>query len=733
MLDASRPFFLQESLFYMFRAVVSGWIACVLYLSITASLAAETYRIGVALPLSGQNAEQGQAMLNGLKLYINDRKQSTKAIAKPKLELVVKDDQNNPQQAQRIAKELAADKSVLAVIGHQFSSVALAAGEIYQSQGIVNISPSASNPIVTQGRDWVFSMNYQDNRQGEFMAIYLRALLNLENIVIIHTDDAYGKGLANSFSDKAIRIGLQLSQTIRFQQAEKFAEDFIRQQLAIDDAAIDGFVLFTHTDDGTELIKQIRAAGFSVPIMGPDSFSKDIFIQALGEETKNVLVTSPFVYELSSLRAKNFINQYQQQHKESTSKSYVPYSLWSAFCYDALALVAQYIDQPGEEPSRAGIRDYLANIKTVDNARDGISGTLYFDQYGAMQRPVVVSKIERQRFKPAYRQLQEVKEAYALQNLAQKIEQGEVITVAEIPYYQTQVVYAGLDFYRINNIDVSAQRFDVEFYLWFKWQGDLDVDNIDFLNNIFSEENTREILREGYSQRLNYVAYKVKNAFLTPYDLHQFPFDVQYLPMQLAHKNKDAKQLQLVVDSQQLSNAKLKQIYPEEWLYVKRQDFSGTYKAESNFGDPYYSAATGEIDFSVYQSNIVIQRILLPYLLTLFLPLGILIIITLLLFLIPVDQFEARITIVMTALLSVLVFHDAQSDSLPNVGYLIKADIYFIITYVLMFGLIINTVVVNQISRKQGASSATKMNRWFSWVLLPLMILAFVFVTMPSL
>ena len=686
---------------------------------------AENVRIGVALPLSGSNEAQGKAMLYGLQLYF-DVLQEEEA-TEYKYELVVRDDQNDPAKAQQIAQEFAADRTILAVIGHQFSSVALAAGEVYEQQKLLNISPSASNRSVTRGRNWVFSMNYHDNLQGEFIANYIKAILELRNIIVIHTDDPYGQGLQQSFSRKARHVGLEILKAAAFSQEDKYSDQYffdIRTEIS---EPIEGIVLLTHTEDGPALIKQIRRNGLDVPIIGPDSYTKTEFINALGEDKENIFVTSPFLYELASLKTKQFIDLYIERYYK---KFGIAHTLWSAFMYDAAYLIDAAIQHVG--PDRQAIRDHIAQRISSVKALDGITGDLFFDRHGALQRNVVVSVIERDSFKPAYAQLREVNEVHILNNLARKILFDEVVVLNGKPFYRTQVVYTGLDFFRINNIDISEQRFDVEFFLWFKWTGELDVENIDFLNSIFSEENVKEVLREDQSGPVKYIAYKMKNAFLTPYDLRTFPFDLQHLPMTLSHKTKDANQVSLVVDSNNLSSQALEAIYPEEWKYRGRLDFSGTYSQHSTFGDPSYTEGVSKADFSVYESNILIRRILLPYFLTLFLPLALLILITLLLFVIPVDQFDARLTIVMTALLSILVFHMAQGDSLPNVGYLVMADIYFILSYVLMFALIINIVYVNRLAWQGNVVQARQHNKIFSWFFVPIAIISFLLLTMRS-
>lgn len=685
---------------------------------------ADTYHIGVSLPLSGKNEAQGKAMLYGLKLCVEEINEKG-GINGNELALVVKDDKNDKKSVKDVAQELASDKRVLAIIGHQYSSVSIAAGAVYDKEKVVCISPSASNPKVSQNSEWFFSMNYQDNLQGRFIATYSKAILGSDKVLVIHDEDAYGAGLYKSFSEKAANLGMTFGKLSYSEDG--FMESFIADNLKELSKGYTSIALMAHTSVGAKIVKQLRAQGITIPVVGPDAFSKTSFIKALGKDTEEVYVASPFLYELASMKTIKFAETYSAKYKE---KYNVEPTLWAAFCYDALTLVANAIEESGAD--RKAIRDNLAGI-TKETPRTGITGQLMFDKYGAMEREVVISMIKSGAFKPAFIQLKEITDKVDLNNIDKKVKEDEAVVVDGIAYYKTKVVYAGLDFTRINAVDVPGQNFDIEFYMWFRWMGDLDVENIDFLNGIYGIEDKTEVLRKDFSNPVKYICYKIKGTYLYPYNLRKFPFDIQELPMTMSHKSKTANQVMLVVDKGRLSQAKLETIYPEEWTFLTRKDYSGTFSQQSTFGDPNFDGKTGSVDFSVYETRIVIKRILFPYLINLFLPLLIMIVISLFMFLVPVEQFDARMTLVMTALLSILVFHMAQGESLPNVGYMLRADLYFVISYVLMFVLILSTIYTNLLYNKDKHAFAIKLDKIIGWIFIPLSIISYLVLFLISL
>ncbi|HIF33312.1 MAG TPA: hypothetical protein EYQ75_16910 [Planctomycetaceae bacterium] len=716
--------------------LISGKVGTVILIIVVVAIiwgrpSSDPYYIGASLPLTadGDPNTEGVAMRHALNLFIEEINEQGGINDRP-LALIVKDDQNDVKLAFENAQVFADDARILAVIGHQFSSVSMAAGEVYEKSQLVHISPSASTPGVTRNRPWVFSMNYQDQMQGEEIAVYLKAVIGVSNAVVIFANDAYGKGLHDSLVPKAKRIGLGITKVISY-DPEKFKKGeqigtLLKDDWPLGDTSIDAVVLFSHANDGAALVKYLRESGVEAPVIGPDAFAKASFIEALGPHTSNVLVAGPFLYDLSSLKAKDFMDKYRKRYSDTFSGE--P-TVWAAFCYDALELLTEAIHEKGT--TRKTIRDELAKINSTETARRGITGNLYFDDHGAMQRPIVISVIEDAVFKPAFSQIKQVTEPNVLGTLQNRIEAKEVLVLDDVPYYLTSVVYAGIDFIRINSVDVVGQNFDIEFFLWFRWVGDhIDTGKIDFVNSIFSEENTNEVLREDLTNPVKYRCYKVKGKYLYPFKLQMFPFDSQHLPMTLSHKTKDANQLTLVMDTKHLNHAPITEIYPEEWLYVRRVDFAGTYDEPSSFGDPSYTGSRHATQFSIYETNIVIDRIVFPYFFKLFLPLIMMIVISMFVFLVPQDNFDARMTLVMTALLSVLVFHLSQGETLPAVGYMVKADQYFIVSYVILFTLIFLTIGVNLLINWGKTELAQLVFRKSAYAMVPLTVLVFLYLSL---
>ncbi len=710
---------------------------------------AATVKVGVALPLSGDSAADGKAMQIALDLFQRDVRGT---LGDNDIEFVVRDDKNDPTAAAAVAAEFA-KMGVAAVIGHPDGKVAGKVAKAYQGAGIPFVSSYSSNPRATKVGDHVYSVNYNFPAQGERIAAYLAGVLEAESILLIVSEEGDGKDLLRSINNRSKRVGVEIAHTIKYEEG-KVGDSFLKDALQEfmgggkgkgnarperpprgrggagqrpgrpgqgggkkgereqPNYPFQAIVVIGGAESGAKIVNQIAKMKMNLPIFGTDSWATSAFTSLLQSNRVQLLVTSNFSDQIVTVGAHEFMNRYMAA--AGTDSAPVP----TLFTYDAAALVAAAVRDGATDA--AAVQASLARRSSADEAVSGLSGLLYFDKDGALKRQPLFLMWQKGVLKPALTQLREVNDARILRDVragkldSERIKDRRVVVAGGVPYFKTAVVYAGIDFYRVNQVDIAGQKFDIELFTWFHFQGDVDVQNIAFLNSINEETSTNEVLRQDVGIGIQYVCYKIKGTYLTPYDLRKFPFDTQSLPLKMAHRTRDSNEIILVVDNKNLSNFPVSDIYPEEWTYGGRADYSASFIPATTFGDPMYMGLGSRSAFSVYEANVIVKRILFPYLITLFLPLGIMIVISLFVFLIKRDQFDARLTLTMTALLSILVFHLAQGESLPSVGYLMKADQYFIATYILMFSLISEVILVNVLDDRIADNKLIWVERIFA-------------------
>ena len=139
---------------------ISSLFFVLFFLTFASSAFAETYNVGVSLPLSGKYEKQGKGMLNAIKLYFDNlNKELPKDV---EIQLIVKDDKGDVATARKIAQDFVKNDKLIAVIGNFSSKTALATADIYGKAGVVNITPYGSNPGITESSKTVFSINCSD-------------------------------------------------------------------------------------------------------------------------------------------------------------------------------------------------------------------------------------------------------------------------------------------------------------------------------------------------------------------------------------------------------------------------------------------------------------------------------------------------------------------------------------------------------------------------------------------
>jgi branched-chain amino acid transport system substrate-binding protein len=163
--------------------------------------------IGVAGPMTGKEAWYGAQMERGAAQAVADLNAKGGVLAQP-VRLIVADDFCDPEQALAAANKLVSD-GVIGVVGHFCSGASIPASEVYEAAGVLMISPTSSNPMLTElGRANVFRIHNRDDAVGTAIGNYLADHWGDEKIAILHDNTTFGKGIAEFTKDQVNRRGL---------------------------------------------------------------------------------------------------------------------------------------------------------------------------------------------------------------------------------------------------------------------------------------------------------------------------------------------------------------------------------------------------------------------------------------------------------------------------------------------------------------------------------------------
>ncbi len=354
---------------------------------ITTGAWAGNIRIGVASPFTGDLAGYGDNIKAGVNLKLKEINDAG-GINGQKVELVWGDDLCAPKDAGIVGSKFAADKSIVAVIGHLCSSATLAALPIYVRAGLPSISPTSTNPTIGDvGKGWFFRNCYTDDFQGKYLASHVvPKLLGKNSVAIFYENNDYAIGLKDSFIAGAKSAGLKVTGVEAYVAK---TTDFTPQLTKLLRDKPDTIFLCGYYPEGALIAGQARKLGFNGPLFGADGIDNEDYIKIGGKATDNTYMTVPFLASAASQAGKDFAKQYKAAYGRDVD--------WmSANAYDALGILAEVIGKTG--PDRKKIRDGLAAYNSKANAFIGITGATYFNEKGDTYKPAFVKMVKNGKF-----------------------------------------------------------------------------------------------------------------------------------------------------------------------------------------------------------------------------------------------------------------------------------------------------------------------------------------------
>ena len=369
---------------FLFVGLVLG---LALIFGMTTGAMAANIRIGVAAPFTGNLAAYGDNIKAGTSLKLKEINDAG-GINGQKVELVWGDDLCQPKDAGTVGSKFAADKSIVAVIGHLCSSATLAAMPIYVRAGLPALSPTSTNPTIGDvGKGWFFRNCYTDDFQGKYLASYVvPKLLGKNKVAIFYENNDYAIGLKDSFMAGARSAGVNVTGAEAYMTG---TTDFTPQLTKLLRDKPEAIFLCGYHPEGALIAGQGRKLGFTGPLFGADGIDNEDYIKIGGKAAENTYCTVPFLAASASPAGKAFAKQYKKAYGRDVD--------WmSANAYDCLGILAQVIGKVGAD--RKKIRDGLAAINSEATGYKGVTGLTYFDKKGDCSKPAFVKMVKDGKF-----------------------------------------------------------------------------------------------------------------------------------------------------------------------------------------------------------------------------------------------------------------------------------------------------------------------------------------------
>jgi len=241
------------------------------------AVAQEEILIGVAGPITGPVAAFGEQMRRGAEMAVADINARGGVLGK-KLRLVIGDDVCDPRQAVAVANDMV-KRGVVFVAGHFCSSSSIPASAVYAAEGILQITPSSTNVILTDDaakKGWTTVMRTcgRDDKQGDFAGKWLAKNFANANVAILHDKSAYGKGLADETKKNMNAAGLREKMFEAYNANERDFSALISKMKR--DRITVVYVGGYHNDIGL-LARQAAEQGLKINIIGGDALNSSDF------------------------------------------------------------------------------------------------------------------------------------------------------------------------------------------------------------------------------------------------------------------------------------------------------------------------------------------------------------------------------------------------------------------------------------------------------------------------
>src|SRR3979411_2504344 len=234
-----------------------------------AGTASAQIKMGVAGPITGPNAAFGAQLKNGADQAVADIN-AAGGILGQKITVSYGDDVSDPKQGVSVANKFTGD-GVKFVVGHFNSGVTMPASEVYQENGILEITPAATNPRVTGRNMWnIFRTCGRDDQQGGVAGGIIADKFKGKRIAVVHDKTTYGQGLAEE-TRKAMNA--RDLKEVLFEGVNKDDKDFSALVSKIKAANADLVYWGGLHDTGGLILLQLRGQGFTETFLGAHSIT----------------------------------------------------------------------------------------------------------------------------------------------------------------------------------------------------------------------------------------------------------------------------------------------------------------------------------------------------------------------------------------------------------------------------------------------------------------------------
>lgn len=336
-------------------------------------------KLGFFGDLSGPTFNYGQSARNGVLMAADEINQAG-GVKGRKIDIVFEDDHGSPERAALLAGKLIDQDKVIAIIAGGTSGNSSAAAPKAQASHVPLISPSSTDPAVTQVGNYIFRACFVDAFQGEVMARFAISTLKARKAAILYDfNSSYGRGLAEDFELSFAKLGGEIVRKLSYTQSDA---DFKGQLSSIQTAGADVIYIPGYYAEVALIAKQARAIGLKQPLLGGDGWDAPELWQLGGDSLNGSYITTHYSVDDPSPAVQHFVQEYKQRYGNLQPDAH------AALAYDATRVLVDAIERAGSTDGEQ-LRNALAQTRNFA----GVTGVISMDENRNAIKPAVVLRL----------------------------------------------------------------------------------------------------------------------------------------------------------------------------------------------------------------------------------------------------------------------------------------------------------------------------------------------------
>src|SRR5499425_3202364 len=337
----------------MERRLVLGGVVALVLAAPTVGWAQDSVKIGLILPMTGQQASTGKQIKAAVELYM---KEHGDTVAGRKIEVILKDDAAVPDNTKRLAQEMIVNDKVSVIAGFGVTPAALAAAPLASEGKVVELVMAAGTSIITERSPYIVRTSFTLAQSTVPLANWA-AKNGIKKVVTMVSDYAPGVDAEASFKDQFTKNGGQILESIRFPLANPDFAPFLQRA---GDSKPDAIFVFVPSGQGATFVKQFIERGLDkagVKIIGPGDVTDDDLLNGMGDQELGTVTAHFYSADHPSQANKAFVDAFKKANGGMRP------NFMAVSGYDGMHLIYEALKKTGGKTDGDALVDAMKGMK----------------------------------------------------------------------------------------------------------------------------------------------------------------------------------------------------------------------------------------------------------------------------------------------------------------------------------------------------------------------------------